>query len=198
MLNLKIPFYEAGRIAEISEESKIYVVHRYDINGNKIKYYIHNKREKDFNDLLENYYDDLEGYLDFNRSKYEFAKKNVFKKIGYMKSFKKLKLIPGFLIVAPIIGILVNSGIGNIMICLALELLFVSSFVVLDQKSRFYESEEEKDHFVHMYVNYRKALEMYSKDKKKAIYPTKYSGVAKAFDRGQVKVDSKKKEKKNN
>ena len=198
MLKLSIPFYEPGRIAEISEESKIYIVYRYDIDGKKSKILYHNKREKNLNDLLDNYYNDLKCYLDFDKNKYEFAKKNVFNKIGYMKNFEFLKMIPAFLLIVPIIGILLNSGIGSIMVCLVLELIFVSSFVFLDQKSRFYKSEKEKAHFVDMYVNYSKDLEIYNKDKKKIIHPTKYSGVAKAPGRGQEKVDIKKKEKKHN
>lgn len=177
MLKMKIPFYEAGRISEIQEENKFYMVSRYEVDGKHCKTFKVHKKSKNLDELLENYYDDLEGYLKFYRSKYEEYKNNNFKKIEYMKNFKKLKFLIFTLTLLPLAGYLIEIDF-LFQLGIALDFIFVPTFLALDSGSRKYEKEREKEYFVRCYTNYSKELDAHNKNnKKKTVYPTKYTSV---------------------
>ena len=195
MLSLKIPFYEPGRIAKIEEKDKCFIVDRYGIDDKIDKSFVISNKGNNFNELLENYYSDLEGYLNYYRNKYDNSLGNVFDKIGYMKYFKNIKYLFAFLAVMPVMGVLIESTILTIM-GLILELVFVPSFVILDKYSRFYDAEKEKSAFIKEYGDYFKLLDVYNKGRsKKSVSPTKYKGVNKPIDRTKERVGSMKKEK---
>lgn len=176
MLHLKIPFYEVGRIALIREEKNKYIVDRYNINGEIGKSLVINKKNKNLEELLDNYYCDLNGYLEFNRDKFEECKKNSFKNISYMKNFKNLKFVSFALSFLPLVGFLLDSGL-LISIGVGLDFIFIPAFLVLESGSKQYAREEKKYNFAKTYINYVNDLKQNNKVKSKNINPTKYSTV---------------------
>lgn len=187
MINLKIPFYEVGRISRIVEVNNFYIVDRYGVNEKEIKTFSISKKDKNLNMLLKNYYDDLQGYLNFNNIKLENYKNNCFKSIQYMKNFRNIKYIALVLALLPLIGGVLEST-TLVTLGIFLDVVFIPAFFWFDFGARKYSQEERKYNFVKEYANYKKAIEIYNKEKvNKKGSPTKYSKVAVAsMDRNKV------------
>lgn len=180
MINLRIPFYEPGRISRIVEKSDCYVVDRYGITAKEIKSFPISKKEKNLSSLFRNYYDDLQGYLNFNNIKFDDYKNNSFKNIGYMKNFKNIKYVALILALLPLIGGIIESS-ALVTIGVVLDFVFIPAFFWFDFGARKYATEENKYNFVKEYINYQKAIDIYNKERvNKKSSPTRYSKVAKA------------------
>lgn len=174
MINKKIPYYEQGRICEIKEENKKLVIKRYSYNKNKINTFYAAKNNKNMKELLNNYYIDLERYLNLNKEKYITYKKEKIDNIEDLKNMKKYKKIIFFLSLIPIIASTINPSISNL---LYLELIFIPTFLVMEYTDIKYEKETTKQKFVKEYINYRKELDTYKNTKQKILSPTSYTKI---------------------
>ncbi len=178
MFNKNIPFYEIGRISTIKEEGNFYIEYRYDDMGKPTKYVYIKKNSKNLESLLNNYYNDLRGYLDYNKDKYNDSANNKYSEISNMKKYKTIKYIPFVLSLLPVIGVVLDM-IVLINLGIVLDTMLIPSFIIMDNKSKLYDKELSKNKFYKEYSNYLEDYNINSKKKTNNTNKTIYSEVSK-------------------
>ncbi len=112
-MNFKIPFYgKKGTIKDIKEDNKYYVVYRYGLSSGEENIFYVPKNDNNLSLLMDNYNNDLKGYLDINADKYETYKKSRLNKNINMKSVNALLSVSGAMILLSIPLFNTHESIG--------------------------------------------------------------------------------------
>ncbi len=189
-MNFMLPFYgKKGTIKDIKEDSKYYLVYRYGLTENEETIFYVPKNNNNLELLLNNYYKDLDGYLDANSNKYKMYKKSrLNKKINYNAVIGMFG-VSSLLFVSSIP--LINSHeligfLGVLMDTIAIPTAGYAIKELIDKKR-----DEKKELFIKEYNNLSHKLQ--SCDKKDIIINknTIYQGLSNDFNKDRVNDLSK-------
>ncbi len=185
-MNLKLPFYgKRGTISKIIENEKTYTVTKYGVDGKEeIKLTIP-KKKKNYDGLLQNYYQDMKCYLDQNYDKYfDYKSTRLKKKINMNHvSLGKYISIISFTIGASLMFFSANSSMVEVLSYsgLILSASSISGFCAAMNLTKEYKKDTEKAKFIACFNSYSKELDSYyrSLNYTKNHTPTEFLGIKK-------------------
>lgn len=200
MLNLSLPFYgKRGSISKIFETEKNYSVTKYGINGKEELSLIIPKKYKNYVGLMQNYYQDLKGYLESTYHYYLECRSTRLKK---EINIKKVQLgtcasIGGFAIGSILMTGFLSSAITEAMayVGLVIAASSISGFCATRNLTKTYKKDKEKADFIERFNSLNRSLENYYRafDQSKEQTPTKFNGLNKDKTVGNTLEKKKKK-----
>lgn len=180
-MNFHLPFYEKkGTIKTITENERYYIVERYEADGKTTSVKMTKKTQKNFEALVENYYNDLKGYLD----KYE-RKNKIYQESRLSKHNDKQTLKTSVLLSLMLIGLSIPllqtyealGYLGIVLDIIAIPFLINSTNLLLKEKE-----DEKKQNFMELYNDFSQKYYSYIKEKKKndakKLEKTQYKGIS--------------------
>ncbi|MEE3342959.1 MAG: hypothetical protein VZS44_02595 [Bacilli bacterium] len=183
-MNFKLPFYgKKGTIKDIKEDTKYYLVYRYDTSKDKdILFYVP-KNEKNLNRLLDNYYNDLKGYLENSSEKYETLKQNRMKKVINTDNIKLMLGISTSLILLSIPLINTHETIGFVGVVLDTLAIPTTSYAISELIKNYKDQKNAK--FIN---NYKKLSQKYQSEAqiKNTNKETIYQGLSKNNNKNHI------------
>ena len=175
-MNYSLPFYgKKGTISTIKENNNNYIVNCYDFTGKDNIVLEVPKNNRNYNQLIDNYYKDLKEYLKANNNKYEYYNQTKKENKTNKKTITLLKLISIAAIALSIPLLSTHEELGYIGITLnAISIPLLVSSINLTTKAR---KEEKKKKFINKYNELEHRLRIYNENKVKSYDQTKYMGV---------------------
>lgn len=190
-LNLTLPFYgKAGTISRIVTdfEGKRYLKYEYDVNGKEKKVKPIFKRKA--NELKENYYLDVLGYLTVNQSKASTYHNTRLKKKVNIKALYADLIIFGIISVTGLgLSLASLQMASSIWTTVVSMLIFATSGtycgIKIMEKYR-YDEDVKKGRFLSQYKNLQIELNEFQSNKSKQHTPTMYQGLVKENSNGNT------------
>ncbi len=194
----KVPFYgKKGTIKTIKENGNYYIVTRQGLNGEDGEVLATPKKYK--KNLMDNYLEDIQEYLDTNSAKYQTAKNNLSK-----KAFSKNKIVLGTLMAtsittASVLGTIFTTEAVSYAFITTLFFSFIASCHELNELKKYFEEKKNKK-FIKEYKNYQEEVNAYRREKgnQNTKNNTHYNGITKEDEKDKIiDIEMKKVLKKN-
>lgn len=195
-MNYSLPFFEKkGTISNIREADKYYLVERYGLTSKEKNNFRVPKNEKNYYDLMDNYYNDVKDYLSKYANRYESYKMSRLKKPINTNVISILSSASIIMLVTSVPMLLTHGTLGYlgvILDVLSVPLIITSTNLKLKNNNN-----EKKINFIDKYNKLERQLMLYNEDKTRKNDKTKYKGLVKDKEkepvRDLVKVLEKKK-----
>ncbi len=183
MMILELPFYgKRGSISKIVENEKTYSVIEYGIDGKDERIVMVPKKKKNYEELLQNYFQDMKCYLDRNYDQYfEYKSTRLKKKVNR----KNIYFGIGISLVSFILGVslmMIPSMSETIFyIGLVIFAASISEFWATMNLRKEYRKDLKKAEFIEHFNFYSKKLEEYYRSLGYGHHhtPTKFHGLGK-------------------
>ena len=184
-MNFKLPFYDKkGTIKDIKEDSKYYLVYRYGVNKDEEQLFYVPKNDSNLELLLNNYYSDLEGYLDANASKYyTYKKSRLNKRINY-NMVKAMLGISTILFISSIPLINTHEAIGFVGVQLDTIAIPTAGYALKEFINK--KKDNKKELFIKQYNNLSHKFQSSIKNKNRLKKDTIYQGLSKDYNKTMI------------
>lgn len=184
-MNFNLPFYgKKGTIKSIVENEKSYTVYRYELDGNDDIISNVPKNIKNYSLLIENYYNDLKGYLETYSSKYEFYKNSRLNKKVNSNLINVLMLLSVVMIGTSIPLLLNFESLG--ILGVTLDVLSIPALITTVRLSVKEFDDKKKISFIDEYQKMEYRYRLFNDEKTKQNNITKYTGLQKIDEKNKV------------
>lgn len=184
---LSLPFYgKAGTISRILETEEEFIRLEYDLNGKEKKdRFPVPKNKRSHHQLMNNFYQDVQGYLNSNENYYRDCKEKRLKK---EINFQKVQL--GKYIAAGMAVLSIPLCFSNVMLFSYFNIIIaassISCFVATLDLTKKYQNDQKRASFIKEFDQYNKNLNTYRVEQEKGRIknPTKFYGLSEEKTKG--------------
>lgn len=184
-MNLSLPFYGTkGTIKNIVETDKSYTVYRYDLDGKANIVSSVPKNIKNYSLLIENYYNDLKGYLEVYSNRYEGYRISSLNRKNNSVLINLLMVLSVVMIgtsIPMLLSFQTLGVFGVVLDVLSIPLLVTSVGLSLKELD-----DKKKKEFIENYQKFEYRYKLYDDERVKQNIKTKYTGLQKSENNNKV------------